>query len=80
MSNFTENIIKIKMIQALDKIKHKDSKNFFLIAGPCAIESEDLAMEVAEKVVQLTNQFNIPYIFKGSFKKPTVHVLTVLPE
>ncbi|EQB91910.1 3-deoxy-8-phosphooctulonate synthase [Elizabethkingia anophelis] len=57
------------MIQALDKIKHKDSKNFFLIAGPCAIESEDLAMEVAEKVVQLTNQFNIPYIFKGSFKK-----------
>lgn len=55
------------MIQALDKIKHKDSKNFFLIAGPCAIESEDLAMEVAEKVVQLTNQFNIPYIFKGSF-------------
>ncbi|GJN60867.1 3-deoxy-8-phosphooctulonate synthase [Elizabethkingia anophelis] len=57
------------MIQALDKIKHKDSKNFFLIAGPCAIESEDMAMEVAEKVVQLTNQFNIPYIFKGSFKK-----------
>ncbi|CAM3477450.1 3-deoxy-8-phosphooctulonate synthase [Elizabethkingia occulta] len=57
------------MIQALDKIKHKDSKNFFLIAGPCAIESEDLAMEVAERVVQLTNQFNIPYIFKGSFKK-----------
>ena len=57
------------MIQELDKIKHKDSKNFFLIAGPCAIESEDLAMEVAEKVVQLTNQFNIPYIFKGSFKK-----------
>ncbi|MDV3880617.1 3-deoxy-8-phosphooctulonate synthase [Elizabethkingia anophelis] len=57
------------MIQALDKIKHKDSKNFFLIAGSCAIESEDLAMEVAEKVVQLTNQFNIPYIFKGSFKK-----------
>ncbi|AQX05544.1 3-deoxy-8-phosphooctulonate synthase [Elizabethkingia meningoseptica] len=57
------------MIQALDNIKHKDSKNFFLIAGPCAIESEDLAMEVAERVVQLTNQFNIPYIFKGSFKK-----------
>ena len=57
------------MIQTLDKIKHKDSKNFFLIAGPCAIESEDLAMEVAGKIVELTNKFNIPYIFKGSFKK-----------
>lgn len=57
------------MIQHLDKIKHKDSKNFFLIAGPCAIESEDLAFEVAERVNELSNQFNIPYIFKGSFKK-----------
>jgi len=57
------------MIKFLNNIKHKDSKNFFLIAGPCAIESEDLAMEVAEKVVALTNQFKIPYIFKGSFKK-----------
>lgn len=57
------------MIQHLDKIKHKDSKNFFLIAGPCAIESEDLAFEVAERVNELSSQFNIPYIFKGSFKK-----------
>lgn len=57
------------MIQTLEKIKHKDSQNFFLIAGPCAIESEDLAMEIAERVVGLTEQFNIPYIFKGSFKK-----------
>ncbi|QCX52440.1 3-deoxy-8-phosphooctulonate synthase [Elizabethkingia sp. JS20170427COW] len=57
------------MIQSLSNIKHKDSKNFFLIAGPCAIESEDLAMEIAGKVVELTNKYNIPYIFKGSFKK-----------
>lgn len=57
------------MIQDLEKIKHKDSRNFFLIAGPCAIESEALAMEVAEKVVALTEKYEIPYIFKGSFKK-----------
>ncbi|MDO4763033.1 MAG: 3-deoxy-8-phosphooctulonate synthase [Flavobacteriaceae bacterium] len=57
------------MIQYLDSIKYKDSKNFFLIAGPCAIESEDMAMEIAEKVVGLSHQFKIPYIFKGSFKK-----------
>lgn len=57
------------MIQSLEKIHHRDSKNFFLIAGPCAIESEDLAFEVAEKVVELSNKYKIPYIFKGSFKK-----------
>ncbi len=57
------------MIQYLDKIHHKDSKNFFLIAGPCAIESEDMAFEIAEKIVKLSDKYNIPYIFKGSFKK-----------
>jgi len=57
------------MIQTLEQIKHKNSGNFFLIAGPCAIESEDLAMEVAEKLVRITDMFKIPYIFKGSFRK-----------
>ena len=57
------------MIQHLENIKHKDSKNFFLIAGPCIIEGEDMAMRIAEKVISLTDKYNIPYIFKGSFKK-----------
>lgn len=57
------------MIQFLDKIQHKDSRNFFLIAGPCAIESEDMAFEIAEKIVKLSDKYQIPYIFKGSFKK-----------
>ena len=57
------------MIQYLDNIKHKDSQNFFLIAGPCAIESEDMAMFIAEKIVKLSDKYKIPYIFKGSFKK-----------
>lgn len=57
------------MLLNVDKIHHRDSKNFFLIAGPCAIENEETPFEVAEKVVALSNQFNIPYIFKGSFKK-----------
>lgn len=57
------------MIQYLDNIKHKDSQNFFLIAGPCAIESEDMAMFIAEKIVKLSDKYQIPYIFKGSFKK-----------
>lgn len=57
------------MINHLQNIKHKDSKNFFLIAGPCAIESEDMAMDIAEKIIEVTDKYKIPYIFKGSFKK-----------
>ena len=57
------------MIQHLSNISHKDSKNFFLIAGPCAIESEDMAMRIAETVIKITDKYKIPYIFKGSFKK-----------
>lgn len=57
------------MIEHLDKIHHKDSDNFFLIAGPCAIEGEKMAMDIAEKAVALADKYKIPYIFKGSFKK-----------
>ena len=57
------------MIQHLSNISHKGSKNFFLIAGPCAIESEDMAMRIAETVIKITDKYKIPYIFKGSFKK-----------
>ena len=57
------------MIQHLENIKHKDSKNFFLIAGPCAIESEEMAMDIAERIIKITERYQIPYIFKGSFKK-----------
>lgn len=57
------------MIQHLNNIHHKDSKNFFLIAGPCAIESEAMAFEIAEKIVKISDKYQIPYIFKGSFKK-----------
>lgn len=57
------------MIQYLENIQHKNSKNFFLIAGPCIIEGEDMALRIAEKVIEITNKYEIPYIFKGSFKK-----------
>ncbi|MCK7591496.1 3-deoxy-8-phosphooctulonate synthase [Subsaxibacter sp. CAU 1640] len=51
------------------KIKHKNSNNFFLLAGPCAIEGEEMALRIAEKVVNITDKLEIPYVFKGSFKK-----------
>lgn len=57
------------MIPYLENIHHKESQNFFLIAGPCAIEGKEMAMKIAEKVVKITDKYQIPYIFKGSFKK-----------
>lgn len=53
----------------LDKLKHTTSGNFFLMAGPCAIEGEEIAMRIAEKIVTLTDQLEIPFIFKGSYRK-----------
>lgn len=57
------------MIQNIPKIKHIKSGRFFLIAGPCAIEDEDISFYIAEKVKNITDKFQIPYIFKGSFQK-----------
>lgn len=53
----------------IPKLKHITANNFFLLCGPCAIEGEDMALRIAEKVVTITNNLQIPYIFKGSFKK-----------
>lgn len=57
------------MKNLLKNIKHTDSNNFFLMAGPCAIEGEDMALEIAEKIVKITDKLEIPYIFKGSYRK-----------
>ena len=56
-------------LSQIPNIKHTEANNFFLLAGPCAIEGEDMAMRIAEKVLEITNKLEIPYIFKGSFKK-----------
>lgn len=56
-------------IQDIPKIKNTSEGNFFLMAGPCAIEGEAMALQIAERIVTITNRLGIPYIFKGSFKK-----------
>ena len=53
----------------IPKIKHTDGNNFFLLAGPCAIEGEEMALRIAEEIVSITDKLKIPYVFKGSFKK-----------
>jgi len=57
------------MLSQIPKLKHTERGNFFLIAGPCAIESKDLAFEIAEEVSSICNRLEIPYIFKGSYRK-----------
>ena len=57
------------MIDNIPNIKNTSSDNFFLIAGPCAIEGEEMAFKIAEKIFDITNKLEIPFIFKGSFKK-----------
>jgi 2-dehydro-3-deoxyphosphooctonate aldolase (KDO 8-P synthase) len=59
-------------MEFLDKLfQHQsyDKNNFFLIAGPCVVESEELVMEVAEKVSGICRELGIPYVFKASYRK-----------
>jgi 2-dehydro-3-deoxyphosphooctonate aldolase (KDO 8-P synthase) len=56
-------------LKDLFKGQHYDEKNFFLIAGPCVVESEELIMEVAEKVSSICKNLGIPYVLKASYRK-----------
>jgi len=51
------------------ELKNNPTGNFFLLAGPCVIEGEEMAMRIAERVVKITEALQIPYVFKGSYRK-----------
>ncbi len=55
------------MINRIEDIKKDDM--FLLLAGPCVIEGEEMALRIAEKVVDITSNLGIPYVFKGSYRK-----------
>lgn len=57
------------MIPFVPKLSFRKSNNFFLIAGPCLVESEVLIHETAMEILQITDRLEIPFIFKSSFKK-----------
>ena len=59
----------MKIPETIPLLKHVHSGNFFLIAGPCVIESRELCFEVAERITAITNKLEIPYVFKSSYKK-----------
>jgi 2-dehydro-3-deoxyphosphooctonate aldolase (KDO 8-P synthase) len=58
-----------KFLKDLFANQSYDEKNFFLLAGPCVVESEELIMEVAEKVSGICKRLGIPYVFKSSYRK-----------
>ena len=53
----------------IDYLKSSPTGNFFLLAGPCVIEGEEMALHVAEHLKEITSRLGIPYVFKGSYRK-----------
>ncbi len=59
----------MNVLSQIPNIKHVNSNNFFLLAGPCVVESEKITREIAERIVKITDRLQIPYIFKASYRK-----------
>lgn len=57
------------MMYQIPNLKHLETGHFTLIAGPCVIENETLPFEIAENIMAISNELNIPFIFKASYKK-----------
>jgi 2-dehydro-3-deoxyphosphooctonate aldolase (KDO 8-P synthase) len=58
-----------KYLQDLFATQQYNKNNFFLIAGPCVVESEDIVMEIAEKITAICKNLEIAYVFKASYRK-----------
>jgi len=56
-------------LKNIPRLKHTASGNFFLMAGPCVIEDEQMAFPIAERILEITDKLAIPFIFKASYKK-----------
>ncbi|MCD8386629.1 MAG: 3-deoxy-8-phosphooctulonate synthase [Bacteroidales bacterium] len=53
----------------LEYLKSSPNRNFFLLAGPCVIEGEEMALDIASRIVPICERLQIPYVFKGSYRK-----------
>ena len=56
-------------LKELFKNQSYNPDNFFLMAGPCVVEGEEIVMEIADKVSAICKRLEIPYIFKASYRK-----------
>jgi 2-dehydro-3-deoxyphosphooctonate aldolase (KDO 8-P synthase) len=59
----------MNVISQIPNIKFANSNNFFLLAGPCVVEGEEITRGIAERIIAMTNKLQIPFIFKASYRK-----------
>jgi len=59
----------MNVISNIERIKHTNEENFFLLAGPCVVEGESITREVASTLKSITEKLKIPFIFKASYRK-----------
>lgn len=59
----------MKPVNIPQYIASSATNNFFLLAGPCVIEGRQMALDIAREVAPLCAELNIPYVFKGSYRK-----------
>ncbi|MBK7851233.1 MAG: 3-deoxy-8-phosphooctulonate synthase [Bacteroidetes bacterium] len=57
------------MLSNIPHLRNLDSGNFFLMAGPCVVESPEMCLMIARRVKDITDRLSIPYIFKASYRK-----------
>jgi 2-dehydro-3-deoxyphosphooctonate aldolase (KDO 8-P synthase) len=57
------------MTPTITNLKHLDSGNFFLLAGPCVVEGKEITLRIAETVAGICDRLKIPFVFKASYKK-----------
>ncbi|HOK52723.1 MAG TPA: 3-deoxy-8-phosphooctulonate synthase, partial [Bacteroidales bacterium] len=60
---------KTAVLQKIENLKYLDTNNFFLFAGPCVVESEKIAFETAERILEITDKLKIPFVYKSSYRK-----------
>jgi len=56
-------------LSLIPQIKFTDKGQFYLIAGPCAIEGREMAFQIAAQLKEITTRLELPFIFKGSYRK-----------
>jgi len=59
----------MSILKSIPLLNHLDSGNFFLMAGPCVVENEKITFQIAETAKQIADKYNVPFIFKASYKK-----------
>lgn len=57
------------MLSQIPKLQHTKSGNFFLLAGPCVVESEEMTRTIAQRIKEITTKLEIPFVFKASYRK-----------